>query len=353
MATDALLTDYVLPRLPPCARNEQIENLATTLVQAVPVEELGFVGFEYSLLGDAAGFDLFLRFSRSSGRAKRFVQQIVASGITAREPAWDQALAFFAAWHNDAGAFADFDDVWLEFDLRAAPAEAPGPSLFWHARHDQSTVPLPDTAPAVFDALGGRAGELRAWQAGAQGLSAFCTPEPSTVAAGLMLSRDPVTFRACVLSRRPQTDQGLAHLLDNVFGGNPPAVLVEILGLAAPLRIDLDAGLEFAPRIGIEWFIDRSSSGGAEEVALVIQTLSARGWIDPSRAEGLVAFVGLDRAPTDPTKTWPPSWQLMDRLRGRRSTALGRIVHHVKFTIDHSGLVDVKVYLGAVPLGLP
>ncbi|MEM8550743.1 MAG: hypothetical protein AAGF45_00040 [Pseudomonadota bacterium] len=353
MATGTLLARHVFARLPPRVRDRQIEHLATSLCDAVPIEELGLAGFEYSLRGEATGFDLFLRFSRKSGRAERFLGRIVELGLAENEPAWNRALAFLTAWHDDAGAFCDFDHVWLEFDLRAASGTAPGPSLFWHARNDRPTTPLPMTAPDVFDTIGGSVDEMRAWRAGAQRLSSFSTPELATVAAGLMLSRVPVTFRACLLSLRPQTDQRLARILDDVFQGNPPMVLGEVLGLAAPLRIDLDAGPQFAPRIGVEWFIDRSRRGGAQEVARVIDTLSARGWIDPSRAGGLTSFIGVDRAPADLAEPWPLSWQLLDRLRGRRSTGLGRIVHHVKFTIDPAGLVDVKVYLGATPLGMP
>jgi hypothetical protein len=345
-----LITPYLTPAL------VSPEALAGVRREAKLWPLAGHLGFECRLNSDARAVDFGLCTESSLRERARLVRALLSGerlGAGPQSERLRELLSRLAG--SDPSLTRDVRNICFEVDLDAGHLPHPPPGLFvglWHpgTEHleDAPAAPARDPVPVIravagalfAGGLGERTDRRVADVAASLGGGAFVAN------FGLLPGRGEGVIRlnVCGLSSaaecrgwlRERGWRGSDELLGRAFD------LFE--DLDPQVYLNLDAGEEILPRVGLEIFFQQQPKHSPRLQAF-LERLLARGLCSPREQEALTEWPGASREePGGPA--WPEPFSTLSGLFSRHATSyVVRSLNHLKLLVGPEGTLQAKAYL--------
>lgn len=274
-------------------------------------------------------------------------------GELLHHPVWRRVCTFFDVWGAPQNAIScTVSNLTLEFDISAASAEIPVPSIF----HDfgamgRSTgeLPLPaqqlDAAQQAVKILKERAMDgvvLRNLRSCIEALP----DRAHVVQFGVMTARDTNAFRVCVRLMNPAWAR---HYLDALDWEGERDGLAGLLGKLDG-RIDyvllnLDVAGSIRPKIGLECYLVEGASQ-LERWAHFLDFLAGEGIAIAAKCQAALGYPGHVDVRAAGNR-WPPRLRRVSELLHPAAVSVFlRRIHHIKLVLEPGRGIEAKVYLG-------
>lgn len=265
------------------------------------------------------------------------------TGLPEPPAAWQALHRFGLSWADPSSRLRrEVAEVWMEFDLPAATTSRPSPPSIFAGFREPATL---DVLEHVLTSLQDRPLHPALRATLSRCLAAM--DEPAGVShVGLMLARPVDAVRLNLKGLTPHT---LFPLLDALGWSGPRAVLKALAEMLFPLvdglMIDLDAGHDLYPTLGVELFFERQPAQEPRWSQL-LDRLVHHGLCTPAKRDAVLQWPGM-LFPPDTSSPWPAALLTASLLApANRFGVLGRLVNHLKLSLSPHRDTEAKAYLG-------
>lgn len=321
-------------------------------VRGVPSAVTGCFGFECPLGTTRPVADFGFRVSAPGERgivAGTSVEHPLPERLS-EHPVWEQLRRFCEAWVDPASPIAgELRQIWLEFDVSATGVlDAAVPSVFIKIERQAGDGDAdrgryrPDVERSLA-LLGGA--QLAPSVLRSVRVCLDAAPDGANISFffGLMLGRQTGSVRICVHDLRAEQ---IPVYLEAIQWRGPRDeacdALLPFAQHAEKLTLDLDAGEEVGPKLGLECGFGRQCGTGA--ATELVEALVAQDLCVPAKRDGLIGWTGRvfqrEDGPVPPEHLSGALW-----LSGLWASAvLVARVNHVKINFEQ-GRLEAKAYL--------